>query len=75
MTNSTSSIAEQKVRGNLELPSYTPRLQKTPGAIPSFPPVNPPSGSLTINGVPIIPTINGRPQTQQPGPPPNYTWR
>jgi hypothetical protein len=50
-------------------------LVKTPDYHPPVPPVTPPSGSITVDGVPVVPTVNGVPQTQQPGPPPNYTWR
>jgi hypothetical protein len=72
MTNITAS------HGKLTLspmgPSYggTGWITGDPAPVP---PVFPPSGSSYVGTAPVIPTINGVPQTQQPSLPYGFTAR
>ena len=54
--------------GNVKLGPMAPQTPTTPGDPP-------PPPSISASYARIIPTVNGVPQTQQPHPPIDYTWR
>lgn len=77
MSNITESIVSEK-HGNLTLSPQGPSFGGTgwlSGDPYPVPPVFPPSGSAYVGTAPVIPTINGVPQTQQPSLPYGFTAR